>query len=95
MKMFLWHILVFYVLIMLVGWAGISERTRISKFADCEILIALILRLVVNFCFEIVFHIDTQSPTDYLFTISIAFPDRDASKVHRHLSLCLTATQAG
>ncbi len=27
MKMLLWHILVFYVLIMLVGWAGISERT--------------------------------------------------------------------
>jgi hypothetical protein len=37
----------------------------------------------------------TQSPTDYLHTISIAFPNRNASKVHSNSSLCLIATEAG
>jgi hypothetical protein len=34
-------------------------------------------------------------PTGYLYTILIAFPARNASNVHRHRSLRLTATQAG
>jgi hypothetical protein len=37
----------------------------------------------------------TQSPSDYLYTISIAFPARHVSNFHRHSSLFLTVTEAG